>query len=158
MLLYRSAGWICIWIKSCVPCRLCYYLHASCTARYTSHILPESMFIFCSLPFHAMHYSLNAILFVFLTSLIYTGSWDSAVALVTGYRLDNWGIRKFSRHDVIQTDFGSIQPPIQLVLGLFSWSSNGQSSVVTTHFQLVPRLRKHGSIHPLLIVSSWCSV
>jgi hypothetical protein len=84
-----------------------------------------------------------------------TVSQDSAVSIATGYRLDGWGVRIrvplgarfFSSPSRPGHFFRPIQPPIQLVLGgSFLGGVKRPGMKLTTHLQLVPRWRIHGSI------------
>jgi hypothetical protein len=45
-------------------------------------------------------------------------------------------------------------PPIQWVQGAFRWRQGGRGAKLTTHLQLVPTTRTHGSVHPLPSTSS----
>jgi hypothetical protein len=85
------------------------------------------------------------------------GSRDSVVGIATGYGLDDRGVgvrvpvgsRIFSTSS--KPALGSTQPPSQWVPGV---TRPGREA---DHLQLVPRLRKCGSIHPLPHTPLWRS-
>jgi hypothetical protein len=49
------------------------------------------------------------------------------------------------------------KPPIEWVTGAHFPGISGRGVKLTTHLQLVPRLRNYGSLHPLPHTSSWLS-
>jgi hypothetical protein len=79
---------------------------------------------------------------------------DGVVSIATSYGLDDGVV-------VVQVPVGSrifsspnlpdrlCCPPSLLSNGLFPREKSGRSVKLTTHLQLVPRLRQYGSIHPL---------
>jgi hypothetical protein len=92
------------------------------------------------------------------------GSRDGSVGIATGYDLDDRGVR--IRVPVRVRIFTSCHadrlwgPPIFLsnvYRGLFPGEQSGRGVKLTTHFQLVPRTRKCGSIHPIPHTPSWLS-
>jgi hypothetical protein len=87
----------------------------------------------------------------------------SVVGIVTGYGLDDWGVK-------VQVPVGSrmfstssrpvlrpAQYPIQWVPGALSPEIKRPGVKLTTHLQLMSRSRKCGSIHPLPHTPSWHS-
>jgi hypothetical protein len=47
------------------------------------------------------------------------------------------------------------EPPIQRIPGALSQGVKGKRCELTSPFQLMPRTRKRGSLHPLPQISSW---
>jgi hypothetical protein len=95
---------------------------------------------------------------------VHFGSRDNVVGIATGYGPDDRGVgvRAPVGSRILFTSsipaMGPTQPSIQRVPGALSPGVKRQGIVkLTTHLQLVPRLRKCGSIHPLLHTPSWCS-
>jgi hypothetical protein len=92
-------------------------------------------------------------------------SCDSIVGTVNGYMLDDQGVRV--RVPVGSRIFSSPRRPYWLwdppsllsngYQGLFPRGESGRGMKLTTHFQLVPRSRKCGYIHPLPHTPSWHS-
>jgi hypothetical protein len=84
------------------------------------------------------------------------------VGMATGYRLDNRGagIQVLVGSRICTSPYHPDWPwgPASFLFseyqGLFP---QGRDVKLTTHHQLVPRSRKHGSKHPLLHTSSWHS-
>jgi len=76
-----------------------------------------------------------------------------AVGIATGYSLDDqgWflvGAGNFLFDSVSRLALGPTQLPIQWYWGLL-WGVSGWGMKLTTHLQLVPRLRMHGAMLPL---------
>jgi hypothetical protein len=85
------------------------------------------------------------------------------VGIATGYGLDGRGFGVSSpcrvKNFLLLTSsipvMGPTQPPIKWVPGPLSSVVKRLGHKLTTHFQLVPRSRKCGSIHPLPHTPSW---
>jgi hypothetical protein len=96
--------------------------------------------------------------------LLLTWSWDRAVSIVTGYKLDDRrvgvrvtvGSRIFSMSSRLV--LGPTQPPIQWVLAALPSGVKQLGRKPITHLHLVLRSRKRGSVHLLPHMSSWHSV
>jgi hypothetical protein len=76
-------------------------------------------------------------------------SRDSVVVIATGYGLEH---RRFEVPVPVGSSrpaLGSTEPPTQWVPGALSPGLSGRGVRMSTHFQLVSRSRKYGSIHPL---------
>jgi hypothetical protein len=94
--------------------------------------------------------------------LSYKPGWLSGIAL--GYGLDDWGFESRKGLGILffttvsRPALGPNQPPIQWVPGALSLGV--QDVKLTTHFNLVPRLRNSGVISPLhpYAFMVWCSV
>ena len=89
--------------------------------------------------------------------------WDSVVSIVTGYRLNDLGIKIWLGRDFLHPSrpaLGPTWPPIRWVLGLFFMQS-GQCLALTTHSHLTPRLREkvelylYSSSGPSWPVTGW---
>jgi hypothetical protein len=102
---------------------------------------------------------------LFISYICISRSRNSLVGIATGYWLNDRGMRVrvpvgtriFSFQRRLDRLWGS---PSLLSIGyrgLFPPRSSGRSVKLTTHLQLVPRLSKCGSIHPLPHTSSWRS-
>jgi hypothetical protein len=90
-------------------------------------------------------------------------SWDSVVGIVTGYGLDNWGVRVWTPVEsrILSTlsrpALRPTQPPSQWVPGALSPGQSRWDVKLTTYLRLIPRSIKCGSINPLPHMPSWCS-
>jgi hypothetical protein len=74
--------------------------------------------------------------------------WDSAVCIVTHYRLDDLWIKCWWAWDFLhpsKPDLGHNQPPAQWVPGLFPWGK----AALTIHPHIAPRLKKQYSYTPI---------
>jgi hypothetical protein len=97
------------------------------------------------------------------TSSFLISCWESVVGIATGYGLDDRGIGV--RVPVVSRIFSSPRRPDRLLdpfnllydgyRGLFPREVSGRGVKLTTHFQLVPRSRTCGFIHPLPDTPSW---
>jgi len=62
----------------------------------------------------------------------------------------------FSPHRRVQTGFRAHPASYPMgIRGLFPWAQSSLGMKLTTHLDLMPRLRLHGAVLPLLHTSSW---
>jgi hypothetical protein len=128
--------------------------HVSCHLLYFCVWALYLMFTESSLSNESMRQNIIAILCCKLSNVI---SRDSAVGTVTGYWLNERRIGVLV--SVVSRIFTSPRRPDRLwgpsnllsnwYQTFFPWRYSGRGVKLTTHFQLLPRSRKRGSIHPL---------